>query len=466
MPDDVDTSRSVPAPIQSADQGIRVSGPEEIELLIEPYSNGFVWKAHNRNLHAIDQLRLETISLRSFDWKKLAFREAIEFVVRWSPIRGLAAGELTKGIAFIRFEDDHVECGNTRAVGQLSWPSGDPSPNRRWLLTMKVVGLPQEWSVTLDLHWILGTKRFDLVEYSPTGDHASDLASAAAKLDAPPGPRRISAAPPPGTRLSGVAPSPRPIVTTPRITIAYPDDMSEQARRRIFRELIRATDLFDERKNSVRSDSDTAGLTLDVVLHVFGAFSKEASDLARTANWQAERFQSECLQFLLRCARDANLSAGERIPLGIQMTIERSEQWTEFRRQLRSMAEAQAATHPGPPPRQGCKSKGTGGDEAKATKKARAKTVARLIRELNTLKPQMLEDDAEYERLREQYPKHLTFQIAEDRPDLKTKVMAIRGSTRHIRLAQELAAARYGRELSTIQDDWKRHKPQEFRRPK
>jgi hypothetical protein len=99
-------------------------------------------------------------------------------------------------------------------------------------------------------------------------------------------------------------------------------------------------------------------------------------------------------------------------------------------------------------------------------KRARAITVAKLIKELNDLKPQMFEDESEYSRLRAVYPDFATFKIVEQRPDLKTKVLAIQGSTRHIRLAQELAAAHHGRQLSTIQDDWKRHKPVEFKHPK
>jgi len=97
-------------------------------------------------------------------------------------------------------------------------------------------------------------------------------------------------------------------------------------------------------------------------------------------------------------------------------------------------------------------------------KRARAMTVAKLIKELDTLKPQMFEDESEYNRLRQIYPEFLAFRIAEQRPDLKTKILAIRGSTRHIRLAQELAGAHHGRQLSTIQDDWKDFKPAEFKR--
>ena len=91
-------------------------------------------------------------------------------------------------------------------------------------------------------------------------------------------------------------------------------------------------------------------------------------------------------------------------------------------------------------------------------------TVAKLIQELDQLKPQMFEDESEYNRLREIYPSFLTFRIAGNRPDLKAKILAIQGSTRHVRLAQELAGAHYGRQLATIQDDWKDFKPAEFRR--
>jgi hypothetical protein len=103
-------------------------------------------------------------------------------------------------------------------------------------------------------------------------------------------------------------------------------------------------------------------------------------------------------------------------------------------------------------------------DRALAAKKARACTVARIIRELDQLRPQMFEDQKEYDSLRMQYPDFLAFLIADRRPDLKTKILAIRASTRHIRLAQEIAAAHHGRQLSTIQDDWKDFKPEEFKR--
>ncbi len=105
-------------------------------------------------------------------------------------------------------------------------------------------------------------------------------------------------------------------------------------------------------------------------------------------------------------------------------------------------------------------------DNGRVAKQSRAMTVAILIDELDMLKPQMFEDEKEYENLRAKYPKFLTFNIAAKRPDLKTKILGIRSSTRHFRLAQELAGAKHNRQLSTIQDDWKDHKPESFRRPK
>jgi len=102
-------------------------------------------------------------------------------------------------------------------------------------------------------------------------------------------------------------------------------------------------------------------------------------------------------------------------------------------------------------------------DPARVAKQLRATTVASLMNELSVLKPQMFGDESEYARLSESHPDFLTFRIASLRPDLKRKVIGIRSSSKHIRLAQELAAAHYSKALATIQDDWKRCKPAEFR---
>jgi len=96
---------------------------------------------------------------------------------------------------------------------------------------------------------------------------------------------------------------------------------------------------------------------------------------------------------------------------------------------------------------------------------ARARTVATIIEELNILKPQMY-GASDYGRLASEHPDYLTFQVAMKRPDLKLKVINILASRRHYRLALELAAACHGKELSTLQTDWKRHKPEAFRQKK
>ena len=90
-------------------------------------------------------------------------------------------------------------------------------------------------------------------------------------------------------------------------------------------------------------------------------------------------------------------------------------------------------------------------------------TVAQIIKELDILKPAMF-SNSDYEGLQQSHPAFLTFKVATKRADLREKVLNLQGHRRHYRLAQELAAAFYGKELSTLQTDWKKHKPKEFRR--
>ena len=102
-------------------------------------------------------------------------------------------------------------------------------------------------------------------------------------------------------------------------------------------------------------------------------------------------------------------------------------------------------------------------DGIRSPNEKRAADVAKFIKELSVLKPQML-SESEYERLREKYPNFLTFKVAENDPDLKLKVQYLQGHPQHIRLAQELAAKLYVKSLNTIKIDWKKCKPKEFRR--
>jgi hypothetical protein len=95
--------------------------------------------------------------------------------------------------------------------------------------------------------------------------------------------------------------------------------------------------------------------------------------------------------------------------------------------------------------------------------KKRARTVARIIDELNILKPSMYYE-SDYDELKRKYSKFITFKMAAIRGDLKEKVLNLQDHRRHYRLAQELAAAYHGRAPSTLQTDWKKHKPKKFRR--
>ena len=93
----------------------------------------------------------------------------------------------------------------------------------------------------------------------------------------------------------------------------------------------------------------------------------------------------------------------------------------------------------------------------------RADTVAKIIQELNILKPGMTGSDLDYDGLRRDHPGFLTFKIAGQHPDLKNLVLGLQNHKRYIRLAQQLAARKCARELSTVQTDWKRHKPHKYR---
>jgi hypothetical protein len=104
-----------------------------------------------------------------------------------------------------------------------------------------------------------------------------------------------------------------------------------------------------------------------------------------------------------------------------------------------------------------------GKDKSPSPSEARARAVATIVKELGILKPQMY-GESDYQSLEQQNPGFLAFAVAAKRPDLRTKVLNLQDHRRFYRLAQELAAAYRGRELSTLQTDWKKHKPKEFRR--
>ena len=94
---------------------------------------------------------------------------------------------------------------------------------------------------------------------------------------------------------------------------------------------------------------------------------------------------------------------------------------------------------------------------------ARARTIARLMKELNELKPQM-DSENEYGRLAKSHPEFLCFRIAEKHPKLRVTLENLQAHRQHVRLALELAAAQHGVTLETSRTDWRDYKPPEFRK--
>ncbi len=111
---------------------------------------------------------------------------------------------------------------------------------------------------------------------------------------------------------------------------------------------------------------------------------------------------------------------------------------------------------------------GSGPDETLAPdrKRARAATVGKLVKELGALRRYMIEDATEYAKLAAEHKDYLTFEIAAKDSALKAKLLVMQASRRHVWLAIEFASVHYGLSTATIEDDWKHHKPVEFRRQK
>lgn len=169
--------------ISGAQKGIKIPGPDDIELLLEPYADGWTWKIRNGSLGPIDHLRFEIVGARSFDAKKRAFRQPIALRVQWN-IKDIPAGQLTpeKAIILVRIEGDHLGLGNINGMHQLSWPTGDPTEVERWLLEMRIVRSSREWPIEVDLRWTVGTKRLEISQYSDGGP-ADDNAPAHGATD-------------------------------------------------------------------------------------------------------------------------------------------------------------------------------------------------------------------------------------------------------------------------------------------
>ena len=93
----------------------------------------------------------------------------------------------------------------------------------------------------------------------------------------------------------------------------------------------------------------------------------------------------------------------------------------------------------------------------------RANLVAKVIGELNVLKPQLFAP-SDYTRLKGEHPDYLTFGVTEANSDVRTLLMNIQAHRQHTRLATQIVAARTGKAVETVKIDWARFKPAEFRR--
>jgi hypothetical protein len=56
-------------------KGLRLLGPDRLEVLIDPYEDGNVWRICNGSLKAIEDIRFEVVEVQSFDAEQAAFRE-------------------------------------------------------------------------------------------------------------------------------------------------------------------------------------------------------------------------------------------------------------------------------------------------------------------------------------------------------------------------------------------------------
>ena len=92
----------------------------------------------------------------------------------------------------------------------------------------------------------------------------------------------------------------------------------------------------------------------------------------------------------------------------------------------------------------------------------RARLVAEVIGEIGLIRPQML-GESDYDSLEKEHNRYLIFRVTRDHEDLRTLLINVQAHRRYYRLAQQIAARHTGKALDTIINDWKKHKPREFR---
>lgn len=108
------------------------------------------------------------------------------------------------------------------------------------------------------------------------------------------------------------------------------------------------------------------------------------------------------------------------------------------------------------------------GEESRSPKRevdssaVRAEAVQCVLKELAEIRPTMTAT-ADFDSIRKRFPNSIAFKVCETNPDLRLKLESIAGHQQFTRFAIEIVAANYGRKYTTVEKDWKTHKP---RKPK
>ncbi len=150
----------------------------------------------------------------------------------------------------------------------------------------------------------------------------------------------VSHAAPPPCVLSGSDVPTKPEVTVPRVKWNLPPELSESARDKLFATRVQATEILKEQKSSVHNSEHAEALRLTFVLSLFVEFVQQGRSLCMQGVWTGERFESECLDFLLERAREADLARGSEIRPDVNTQIERRKEWKTYRQVLNQVTDA------------------------------------------------------------------------------------------------------------------------------
>lgn len=106
----------------------------------------------------------------------------------------------------------------------------------------------------------------------------------------------------------------------------------------------------------------------------------------------------------------------------------------------------------------------TAAEERRTSESAeeRAAYVGKILKELNVLKGRGT-DCGDIDKLYREYPSYETLKIADEHWSIAKKLEALPDRKRPISLALDIAVLKFGKARPTIETDWKRHKPTEFR---